>query len=38
MVTSKDVTGPSKGFVVLIPKLQRPFGVPHFTWTEVDPA
>lgn len=37
MVTYKDITGTSKGFVVLIPKFQRPFEGPYFMWTEVDP-
>lgn len=37
MVTCEDVTRTSDRFVVRIPKLQRPFEGPHFTWTEVDP-
>lgn len=37
MVTCKDITGTSKGFVVLIPKFRRPFEGPYFMWTEVDP-
>lgn len=38
MATCKDISGTSSRFVVLIPKLQRPFESPHFTWTEVDPV
>lgn len=36
-VTCKDIPRTSKGFVVLIPKFQRPFEGSYFMWTEVDP-
>lgn len=38
VVTCKDITGTSNRFVAPIPKLERRFEDPHFTWTEVDPV
>lgn len=38
VVTGQDIPGTSKGFVVLIPKFQRPSEGPCFMWIEVEPG